>query len=64
MEFKGCQRCGGDLRVEEDMSSPLEELVCLQCGNRRAAQALLVGGGTLEHAKAMHGSPWRSKCAA
>jgi hypothetical protein len=38
MEFKGCQRCGGDLRVEEDMTSRLEELVCLQCGNRQAAR--------------------------
>jgi hypothetical protein len=41
MEFKGCQRCGGDLRVEEDMTSRLEELVCLQCGNRQAAHALV-----------------------
>jgi hypothetical protein len=43
MEFKGCQRCGGDLRVEEDMSSRLEELVCLQCGNRQGTLASLAG---------------------
>jgi primosomal protein N' len=34
MVFKGCQRCSGDLRVEEDIGSHVEELVCLQCGHR------------------------------
>jgi hypothetical protein len=43
MEFKGCQRCGGDLRFEEDVTSRLEELVCLQCGNRPATLASLAG---------------------
>jgi len=36
MVFKGCQRCSGDLWVEEDIDSRLEELVCLQCGHRQA----------------------------
>ncbi len=43
MEFKGCQRCGGDLRVEEDITSRLEELVCLQCGNRQTTQTSFAG---------------------
>lgn len=43
MEFKGCQRCGGDLRVGEDMTLRLEELVCLQCGNRQVALVSLAG---------------------
>jgi hypothetical protein len=43
MEFKGCQRCGEDLRVEEDMTSRLEELLCLQCGNRQATPNSLAG---------------------
>jgi hypothetical protein len=38
MVFKGCQRCRGDLWVEEDIGSRLEDLVCLQCGHRQAAQ--------------------------
>jgi DNA-directed RNA polymerase subunit RPC12/RpoP len=46
MVFKGCQRCGGDLWVEEDIVSRLEELVCLQCGYRQA-----VGPNTEEHAR-------------
>jgi ribosomal protein L40E len=46
MEFKGCQRCGGDLRVEEDMTSRLEELVCLQCGNRQGTLASFAGRTT------------------
>ena len=45
MVFKGCQRCSGDLWVEEDIDSRLEELVCLQCGHRQA-----VGPNTEEHA--------------
>jgi hypothetical protein len=36
MVFKGCQRCSGDLLVEEDIVSRLEELVCVQCGRRQA----------------------------
>ena len=36
MVFKGCQRCGGDLWVEEDISSHMEELVCIQCGRPQA----------------------------
>ncbi len=52
MVFKGCQRCGGNLWVEEDIVSRLEELVCLQCGHRQAAQAALVGPNTEEHTNA------------
>lgn len=47
MELKGCRRCGGDLQVEEDMTSRLEELVCLQCGNRQGTLAL---AGRITHA--------------
>ena len=43
MEFKGCQRCGGDLRIEEDMTFRSEELVCIQCGNRQATLGPLAG---------------------
>ena len=32
MIFRGCNRCVGDLYVEEDLGG--SELVCLQCGNR------------------------------
>jgi len=42
MVFKGCERCNGDLRVEEDIVSRLEDLVCLQCGHRQAVPAALV----------------------
>jgi hypothetical protein len=38
MIFKGCQRCGGDMRVEEDLVSRVEDLACIQCGNRQVAQ--------------------------
>ena len=36
MAFKGCERCSGDLWVEEDIVSGLEALVCVQCGHRQA----------------------------
>ena len=36
MAFKGCERCSGDLWVEEDKVSGLEALVCVQCGHRQA----------------------------
>lgn len=36
MVLKGCQRCSGDMLVEEDIGSHVEELVCLQCGHRTA----------------------------
>lgn len=52
MVFKGCQRCSGDLWVEEDIGSRLEELVCIQCGCRQAVQAALVGPNTEEHTNA------------
>ncbi len=52
MVFKGCQRCSGDLWVEEDIVSRLQDLVCLQCGHRRAVQAALAGRSTEEHANA------------
>ena len=35
MVFKGCDRCRGDLYYEEDIGQT--DLVCLQCGSRRAA---------------------------
>jgi DNA-directed RNA polymerase subunit M/transcription elongation factor TFIIS len=35
MVFKGCDRCRGDLYREEDIGQT--DLVCLQCGYRRAA---------------------------
>lgn len=48
MVFKGCQRCGGDMWVEEDIGSRLQDFVCLQCGHRQAVQAALVGPNTEE----------------
>ncbi len=36
MVFKGCERCGGDLFVEEFLGT--RDLVCLQCGHRQASQ--------------------------
>ena len=47
MVFKGCPRCGGDLLVDEDIVSHVEELVCLQCGHRQEATP-----DTEEHANA------------
>jgi DNA-directed RNA polymerase subunit M/transcription elongation factor TFIIS len=35
MVFKGCDRCRGDLYREQDIGQT--DLVCLQCGYRRAA---------------------------
>ena len=52
MMFKGCQRCRGDLWVEEDIGSRLEDLVCLQCGHRQAVQAALAGPNADEHTNA------------
>ena len=52
MVFKGCQRCSGDLWVEEDIGARSEDLVCLQCGHRQAVQATLVGPDTEEHTNA------------
>lgn len=49
MMFKGCQRCNGDLWVEEDIGLHLEDLVCLQCGRRQAVQAALARPNTEEH---------------
>jgi DNA-directed RNA polymerase subunit RPC12/RpoP len=43
MVFKGCQRCSGDLWAEEDIVSRLQDLVCLQCGHRQAAEVVLSG---------------------
>jgi hypothetical protein len=44
MVLKGCQRCSGDMLVEEDLVSRVEELVCLQCGHHQA-----VAPNTEEH---------------
>ena len=38
MVFKGCQRCNGDLWVEEDIGSRARDPVCVQCGSRQAIQ--------------------------
>lgn len=43
MVFKGCQRCNGDIRVEEDVVSRAEDLVRLQCGHRQAVQETMAG---------------------
>lgn len=48
MMFKECERCRGDLRVEEDMVTRSEELVCLQCGNRQVTLDTL-SGRTAQH---------------
>jgi RNase P subunit RPR2 len=36
--YKGCQRCGGVLRLERDLDSAIDpegvEYVCLQCGRQ------------------------------
>lgn len=42
MVFKGCQRCSGDMRIEEDISTRFDELVCIQCGHRQAMQPAFV----------------------
>lgn len=34
MRFKACGRCNGDIYIEDDLGS--RDLVCLQCGSRRA----------------------------
>jgi hypothetical protein len=52
MEFKGCQRCNGDLWIEEDIGSRLEDLVCLQCGRHQAVQATPAGPNAEEHTDA------------
>lgn len=49
MVLKGCQRCGGDMWVEEDIQDlglRSKDLVCLQCGHRQA-----VGPNAEEYAK-------------
>jgi hypothetical protein len=46
MVFKGCQRCKGDLWVEEDMGSRTQDSVCVQCGSRQAIPSALVGPNT------------------
>ncbi len=35
MVYKGCPRCGGDMRTEEDLASRLMDLVCFQCGHHQ-----------------------------
>jgi hypothetical protein len=52
MVFKGCQRCSGDLWAKEDIVSRLQDLVCLQCGHRQAAEVVLAGPHTKEHTNA------------
>lgn len=37
IELKACQRCLGDMLVEEYLGD--KELVCLQCGHRQPAPA-------------------------
>ena len=52
MVFKGCQRCKGDLWVEEDIGSRSEDWVCLQCGSRQAIQLALAGPNTEDETSA------------
>jgi hypothetical protein len=40
MVFKGCVRCSGDLWVELDIVSRLEDKVCVQCGFRQPVLAV------------------------
>lgn len=37
MVLKGCRRCSGDLWVEVDIVTRVDDLVCVQCGHREAA---------------------------
>jgi len=37
MVLKGCRRCLGDLWLEVDIVTRLNDLVCVQCGHRQAA---------------------------
>ena len=46
MVFKGCQRCKGDLWVEEDIGSRTQDSVCVQCGSRQAIQLARVLANT------------------
>jgi hypothetical protein len=46
MVFKGCQRCNGDLWVEEDIGSRARDSVCVQCGSRQAIQSTRVRPNT------------------
>jgi DNA-directed RNA polymerase subunit M/transcription elongation factor TFIIS len=43
MVFKGCHRCSGDMWEEEDITSGVLDLVCLQCGYREDAQPTGLG---------------------
>ena len=43
MVLKGCNRCNGDLRIEEDVFSRSQDLVCIQCGNHQAIQPAPAG---------------------
>ena len=54
MVNKGCQRCSGNLLVEEDTESGWEGLVCLQCGDRPAIQRARVGPNSEDQISAMH----------
>lgn len=49
MVLKGCSRCNGDMRIEEDVFSRSRDLVCIQCGNHQAIQPDLVGMTTEGH---------------
>jgi hypothetical protein len=49
MIYKGCERCSGDLFVEEE--GRFRDLVCLQCGWRpqngpRLIDEMRIGGGS------------------
>lgn len=43
--YKGCQRCGGVLRLERDLDSILDEnavtYVCLQCGRHTPVASVI-----------------------
>jgi hypothetical protein len=46
MVFKGCQRCNGDLCIEEDIVSRARDSVCIQCGFRQPIQSVQAGPAT------------------
>lgn len=52
--FKECQRCSGNLLVEEDIETRLEGFVCLQCGHRQAIQVAQAATNTEDQISAMH----------
>ena len=54
--YKGCQRCGGTLRLERDIDSLLDhdanDYVCLQCGRHTPLATVLVKAQAAERVAA------------